>query len=141
MTLTLTVSGKVMGKTQPIFTDWQLPLPKPDSIITLRDLLTHIVRAEVGGFETRQRQRRLMQVLSPAQIRAGIQQGKVDLGGSDLEQEVDSQGAIETALQAFADGLYFVFLDEQQQESLETPVQLQPTSQLLFLRLVPLVGG
>jgi hypothetical protein len=141
MAPTLTLSGKMLGKTQPLFTDWHLPLPALATALTLRDLLTQIVRAEVDGFETRQRQRRLLQILSPAQISAGVEQGKVDLGGSDLAQEVDVEQAIATALQAFEDGLYFVFLDEQQQENLDDAVALQPDSQLLFLRLVALVGG
>ncbi|MBD1909121.1 MULTISPECIES: hypothetical protein [unclassified Leptolyngbya] len=140
MASTLTVSGKVMGKTQPIFTNWQLRL-EIENAITLRDLLTQIVRSEVAGFQDRQQQRRLIQVLSPAQISLGVEQGKVDLGGSDLAQEVDVDEAIATALQAFTDGLYFVFLDEQQQGNLDDVVTLQPNSQLLFLRLVPLVGG
>lgn len=129
-----------MGKTQPLFTNWQLRLEIEDTI-TLRNLLAQIVRSEVANFEDRQRQRRLVQVLSPTHINLGVEQGKVDLGGRDLEQAVDVDAAIETALQAFTDGLYFVFLDEQQQGNLEDVVTLQPNSQLLFLRLVPLVGG
>ena len=129
-----------MGKTQPIFTNWQLLL-ELENAVTLRDLLTQIVRSEVANFKDRQRQRRLLQVLSPAQISLGVEQGKVDLGGSDLAQEVDVDEAIATALQAFTDGLYFVFLDEQQQGNLDDVVTLQPDSQLLFLRLVPLAGG
>lgn len=132
-----------MGKTQPIFTNWELLLLEQagEDCLTLRDLLSQIVRAEVAGFADRQSQRRLMQILSPSQIRLGVEQGKVDSGGSDLEQAVDPEQAIATALQAFADGLYFVFLDEQQQENLDDIVTLQPNSELLFLRLVPLVGG
>ncbi|KAM3116374.1 hypothetical protein [Phormidesmis sp. 146-33] len=141
MASTLTVSGKVMGKTQPIFSDWKLTLPEVEGALTLRNLLTQIVCAEVAGFEARQRQGRLMRVVSPGQISLGVEQGKVDLGGRDLEQTVNLERSIETALQAFTDGLYFVFLDEQQQENLEDVVRLRPDSQLLFLRLVPLVGG
>lgn len=141
MASTLTVSGKVMGKTQPIFANWELLIPEQDSPLTLRNLLTEIVRTEVAGFADRQRQRRLMRVLSPDQIHLGVEQGKVDAGGSDLDQSVDPEQAIETALQAFVDGLYFVFLDEQQQEDLDSVVTLHPQSELLFLRLVPLVGG
>ena len=132
-----------MGKTQPIFANWELVLPERDerSPLTLRDLLTQIVLAEVAGFAARQSQRRLMRIISPAEIRLGVEQGKVDSGGSDVEQVVDPDRAVETALQAFTDGLYFVFLDEQQQENLDTTVRLQPHSELLFLRLVALVGG
>lgn len=143
MASALTVSGKVMGKTQPVFANWELRLSERVEQIplTLRALLTQIVLAEVAGFTDRQRQRRLLQVLSPAQIHLGVEQGKVEAGGSDLEQIVDAEQAIEIALQAFTDGLYFVFLDEQQQEKLDDVVTLQPQSELLFLRLVPLVGG
>jgi hypothetical protein len=143
MTSALTISGKVIGKTQPLFTHWELLLPErtEQTPLTLRDLLTQIVLAEIAGFTERQTQRRLMQILTPAQIRLGVEQGKVESGGSDLEQEIDPEGAIATALQSFTDGLYFVFLDEQQQENLDDIVTLQPNSELLFLRLVPLVGG
>ncbi|MBD2092288.1 hypothetical protein H6F67_20785 [Microcoleus sp. FACHB-1515] len=141
MASTLTVSGKVMGKSQPIFTDWELALPQAENSLTLRNLLTQIVCAEVAEFEARQRQRRLLQMLTPAEIRLGVEQGKIDLGGSDLAQEVDIEQAIDTALQAFEDGLYFVFIDDEQQENLDEFVTLQPNSQLLFLRLVALVGG
>ena len=143
MAFALTVSGRVMGKTQPIFTNWELLLPERDeqSPLTLRDLLTQIVFAEVGEFAARQSQRRLMGILSPAEIHLGVEQGKVDSGSSDVKQVVESGRAVETALQAFTDGLYFVFLDEQQQENLDTTVTLQPHSDLLFLRLVALVGG
>ncbi len=129
-----------MGKTQPLFTNWQLALDL-DQSVTLRNLLTQIVRSEVTSFEERQRQRRLFQVLTPKQISLDLEQGKVDLGGSDLAQAVDVDQAIAAALQAFADGLYFVFLDDQQQENLDDLVTLRPDSQLMFLRLVPLVGG
>lgn len=129
-----------MGKTQPIFTNWQLLL-EIETVVTLRDLLTQIVRREVANFEDRQQQHCLIQVLSSTQISLGVEQGKVDLGGRDLEQEIDVEAAIATALQAFTDGSYFVFLDEQQQGNLDDVVTLQPDSHLLFLRLVPLVGG
>ena len=132
-----------MGKTQPIFTNWELLLPEraEQSPLMLRDLLTQIVLAVVAGFAAEQSQRRLMRILSPVEIHLGVDSGKVDSGGSDLEQVVDPEWAVENALQAFTDGLYFVFLDDQQQENLDATVTLQPHSELLFLRLVALVGG
>ncbi|PSB21591.1 hypothetical protein C7B65_03130 [Phormidesmis priestleyi ULC007] len=143
MTTKLTISGKVMGKTRPTFANWELFLSEEmgDAEVTLRSLLTHIVQAEVEAFKTRQSQRRLLTILSPEQIQLGVEQGKIDAGGSELNQAVDVQIAVETALQAFIDGLYFVFLDDEQIEDLEAQVVLNARSQLLFLRLVPLVGG
>jgi hypothetical protein len=50
MSTTLTISGKVMGKTRPMFTDWELMLPEAveTTELKLRSLLTHLVRAEVS---------------------------------------------------------------------------------------------
>ena len=57
MQLTITVEGKLLGRTKPLFTDWRVPLP-PDIFIngkhpTLRDLLTRIVIEEVEAFRIR----------------------------------------------------------------------------------------
>ena len=136
---TLTISGKVLGKSQNLFTTWQLDLPEQSS--TLAALLTQIVTAEVGAFQLRQADRRMTKVLGLLDIEAGVAVGKVSSGGSELDQLVDLQGAVETALQAFEDGFYLVFIDDQQQEDLKATVALTSSSELLFLRLTPLVGG
>jgi hypothetical protein len=142
-TPTITISGKVMGKAHPTFADWRLPLPITCLIdgFTLKDLLTQVVLAEVEADAARQQQRQLLQVLSPEQIELGLAHGKVDLGGADPMPSVDPQASLAVALQAFSDGLYYVFVDDEQIETLDTPVSLAPNSQLLFLRLVALVGG
>lgn len=132
-----------MGKTRPTFANWELSLPEELEAkeITLRSLLTHIVHAEVEAFRSRQSQRRLLNILSPEQIQLGLAQGKIESGGSELDQAVEVEEAVEAALEAFTDGFYYVFLDEQQIEDLEAKVVLNQQSELLFLRLVPLVGG
>ncbi|MEG3437344.1 hypothetical protein V0288_09455 [Pannus brasiliensis CCIBt3594] len=139
MTATLTISGKVLGRSKPLFTDWSLSVG--DDSLTLKDLLTRIVREEIDAFRTRQEQRRLVKVLSREEIEAGIARGKIDSGGRDIIQEVNEAEAVHNALQSFEDGLYFVFIDDKQIENIDSPVQLHEDSQILFLRLVPLVGG
>jgi hypothetical protein len=136
---TLTISGKIVGKTQPLFTNWQLSIPA--GTLTLQELLTQIVRSEVAEFHTRQNQRRLTRILSAAQIDLGITKGKIESGGSDLDQNVDIEGAVQAALQAFKDGFYLVFINDQQQEDLADLIDVGINSEMLFLRLVPLVGG
>ncbi|KJH70793.1 hypothetical protein [Aliterella atlantica] len=142
---TITVTGKVLGRSKPLFTNWRVPIPPiigaGGEVLTLRILLTQIVLAEVAAFQTRQEQRRLIQVLSRAEIEQKVLLGKVDMGGEELNQEVDPQAAVANALQAFEDGIYFVFIDDVQQHKLDSEVVVNPDSQLMFLRLVPLVGG
>jgi len=109
--------------------------------VRLRDLIARIVLDEVAAFDARQAERRVLRVLTPSEIDAQAVQGKVSMGGQDLAQEVDPQAAVEAALQAFEDGIYYVFIDEVQQIALDDPVHLGPDSRVTFLRLVALAGG
>jgi hypothetical protein len=136
---TLTISGKVLGKSQNLFTSWQMSLPAAPP--TLEQLLISIVRSEIAAFGDRQAERRMTKVLAARDIDAGVAVGKITSGGSEIEQVVDELEAVENALQAFKDGFYLVFIDDRQQEDLEELVALTDRSELLFLRLTPLVGG
>lgn len=141
----MTIEGKVLGQKRKLFTDWAVPLP-PDDLhqgrsLILRDLITYIVQQEVEQFKARQEQRRLEHFLSKEAITEGVKRGKVDMGGRDLQQEVNGDAAIGTALQAFEDGLYYVFVDDHQYTSLDNEVFLKIDSKILFVRLVALAGG
>lgn len=140
----ITIGAKVVGQRSPLFTDYRLPLP-PELTdagrVTLRDLITRIVHQEVGAFRQRQEERKLAQVLTPSDIQQAAERGKIDLGERDDAQEVDYEMAVSTALQAFEDGLYYVFIDDVQQESLDQTVFLNDNSRVLFVRLVALAGG
>jgi hypothetical protein len=145
MTTTITVEAKVLGQSKPLLADWVLALPAawenaPECIL-LRDLIARIVRQEAAAFRERQAQQRLIRMLTPSEISTSAAKGKVTMGGRDLNQEPDPQTAVETALQAFEDGLYFVFVDDEQQTVLDKPVQLVSSSRVSFIRLVALAGG
>ena len=145
MGIELTVEAKVVGQKRPLFTDWRVELPPLDDSrgdhLKLRDLITSIVIKEVEAFRLRQEERKLARVMSFQQIQQSAQAGKVDPGERDLQQTVNTDEAIGVALQAFEDGLYFVFIDEVQQTNLESEVFLKSNSKMVFLRLTALVGG
>ena len=87
----LTVSAKAIGQKKPIVADFSIPVP--DGITTgrpvlLRDVIEHVVRAEVAAFRDRQAERRLFRALTAKQIEEGLSAGKVSAGGSDLDQAV-----------------------------------------------------
>jgi hypothetical protein len=146
---TITVEARQLGRKKLLISDWSVALPSTAGktpatsapALTLRDLITTVVLAEVVAFHDRQSQYQLTHVLSKEAIAAGLIEGKVTMGDRDFEQVVDPQAAIDTAILGFIDGLYYVFVDDIQQEELDRPVWLRPDSRLIFLRLVPLVGG
>jgi hypothetical protein len=140
----LTISGKALGKKKPLFDDFSIPFP-PDlgdgGATTLRDLISRVVRNEVQAFKARQQERKLFRALTAAEIEKGAVRGKIEMGGSDIDQKVDEEAAVGTALQAFEDGLYLVILDGAEQKSLDAQVFLKPDSRVAFVRLVMLAGG
>lgn len=144
---TITVKGKVVGRTRPAFPDWSVPIPADlygSGQMLLRDLITRIVLEEVEGYRSRQSDRRLIRILTPSEIERGVASGRVVMDGRGEEvpeQQVDPDAAVAAAIQAFEDQFYYVFIDDVQGESLDQPVRLQPDSTVTFLRLVPLVGG
>jgi hypothetical protein len=139
---TITVDGRMVGQRRPLVPPWEIPLRAGEEQLPLRDLIARVVREEVAAFQERQERRRSIQALTAAEIERAAATGKIDMGGREEEgAPVDPEQAVATALQAFADGLYYVFVDEQQQESLDRPVTLRPGSRVTFLRLVALAGG
>lgn len=145
MQTTVTVEAKVLGRKAPLFDDWSIPLatlaPDPAVPLTLRDLIARVVLEEVAAFRQRQEERRLVHVLTRGEIEQALAAGKVDMGGHDLSQAVDPQAAVATALQAFEDRLYLLFVDGRQQPDLDAALHLAPGSRISFVRLVALSGG
>ena len=133
------IEAKVAGSRRALFEPTDMEWPDSRTL-PLRELLAAVVGEEVAAFRKRQADRRLLHVLSEDALAAGVVKGKISSGGSDLDQEVDEAAAVETALQAFADGFYFVFIDGEQATELNAPVTINPSSTLLFVRLVPLSG-
>lgn len=145
MSIPFTVEGKVVGQKVPVFSDWHIELPplgdRKGDHLRLRDLINSIVIKEVEAYRDRQQERKLVRLMSKEQIEKGAINGKIDSGGRDLKQIVNIEEAQVTALQAFEDGLYFVFINEVQQTDLDAEVFLKANSNVLFLRLTALVGG
>jgi hypothetical protein len=140
----LTISGKALGRKKPLFADFSVPFPPElgdGGSVTLRDLISRVVRQEVEAFKQRQEDRKLLHALTARQIEEGAAKGKIDMGGRDLKQKVDVEEAIGVALEAFEDGLYLVIVDGHEQRSLDAQVYLQPDSRLAFIRLTMLAGG
>jgi hypothetical protein len=145
MSVSIMVEGKVVGQKRSLFTGWHIELPPPNENqgdrLRLRDLITSIVMKEIEAFKLRQEERKLARVMSQQEIEQSAFSGKIDPGERDLQQQVNSDEAVAIALQAFEDGLYFVFVDDAQQTNLDSEVFLKINSKVVFLRLTALAGG
>ena len=139
------IETRVAGRRSALIPRWETPLP-PDLAgrgepLTLRQVITAIVRAEVAAFHERQRAREFVRALSEREIVEGATRGKIDAGGRPAPAKVEPENAVATALRAFEDGLYLVLIDEREHRRLDEQVALANDSKVTFLRLVMLAGA
>ena len=140
------IETRVLGKKNRLLDRWSVPVPPDigdsgDGGITLRALISRIVRDEVDAFRARERRRRLAAVLSASAIADGAESGKVDPGGRRPAETVDPDAAVGTALQSFEDGLYLVIIDGVEQRELDRQIYPSAETTLVFLRLTFLAGA
>jgi hypothetical protein len=140
------IETRVVGKRARPLDGWAVPgLPgagdREGGGLTLRELITRIVRLEVAEFNKRERGRRLLRVLSDSEIADAAARGRVDSGGRPPTGPFEEDTAVGAALQGFEDGLYLVVLDGEEQRDLDKQVYVTAESRLVFLRLTFLAGA
>ncbi len=139
------IGAKITGAKKPFLKDREIELPReiaaPGSTADLGTLIGAIVREEVSSFHKRRQERKLVGILSREEIYDALETGKVAMGGQDTEQIIDPEKAVANALEAFEDGLYFVFIDGKQYCRLKDPVVLKEAGNVMFIRLISLSGG
>ncbi|OWR30837.1 hypothetical protein CDO73_09625 [Saccharibacillus sp. O23] len=108
---------------------------------TLRELIEQTVQAMVGEFEQRRAGESLLPYLTEREIGEGANTGKVGFGAVYGEKAPDERQATEAALLAFEDGLYRVFLRQEEATELDAPLTLADGDEVVFMRFTMLAGG
>jgi len=108
---------------------------------TLRELIEQTVQAMVGEFEQRRAGDSLLPYLTEREIGEGTKTGKVGFGAVYGEKAPDERQAMEAALLAFEDGLYRVFLRQEEVTELDAPLTLADGDEIVFMRFTMLAGG
>jgi hypothetical protein len=137
-----TIRAKIVGRRAVGFTPLEIECEQPFS--TCRGLLTAIVRQQIAAFRQRKELAHFLRVLTETEIDEGREAGRILAGVPEPEADgrvPDAEHAIDTAITAFQDGLYFIFINDVQNESLDLPIAAGEVRDVLFVRLTPLVGG
>lgn len=132
------VETKIVGRRTPFE---RRPTFLPDGPQTLRSLLEHLVCQEVAAYHDRQGSVGLLRVLTEQDLSDGAAVGRISVAPQERSGTVTPEAAVQTALTAFNDGLYYVFVDDEQIGHLDQPLVLRTDSTLLLLRLTALAGG
>jgi len=132
---------KQLGKKHPVVAKQPLEIEDLSHPSSLRELIVAVVKKQVDDFNSRKEAPELMKYLTPAEIEQSAQTGKVDFGHSHNNEKADLTKAIDTALLAFEDGMYCIFLDDEQIEKLDDTFSITPESTFAFVRLAFLAGS
>lgn len=116
------------------------PLTVPDTLHSLRSLLEWIVRLRVEDFNGKTEDGNWTKYLTDFELEKTAESGKVGFDAKYDARRQDVDKAVETALLAFEDGLFRVFLDDDEIESLDTPQHFHEGGVLTFIRLTMLAG-
>jgi len=138
------VRAKVTGHRRRGERERDLTLALPPGPVTPRQIIEAAVTAEVAAYQARAGEASLVRVLTDRVLSRELEQGAVRMGdtapaGPEAPAgPVDVAAAVATALLAFDDGIFRVFVGDHEAVG---PVELPDGADVLFLRLVPLAGG
>lgn len=111
-----------------------------EPIKKLEDLLSACVKNEVKQYNELRTNTNLISFLSNSSINDQAESGKVGFGDLNNTQMANLDKSLKIVLQGFIDGLFVVFINNEEVKSLDQEINLDETSSVTFLRLSFLTG-
>jgi hypothetical protein len=145
VTVAVRVSATVTGHRRRGVREHELVLELPAGPISARRLIEAAVTAEVAAHQARAEEASLVRVLTEKSLLDDLARGVVRAGGPQEEglggpAPAEAVTAVETALLAFEDGIFKIFVGDDELTD-DADAEVADGAALLFLRLVPLAGG
>ena len=134
------VNVKQLGKRRNAVEDKEVLLdPVPG---TVTELIVAIVIRQVEEYNERLEQNDLLKYLTDEEIKDRATTGKVsfEFNYNYNGLPADTEKAVRNALQSFEDGIFRVFLNEEELESSDQIIDLKEEDKLTFIRLTMLAG-
>ncbi|AUC15218.1 hypothetical protein BTO06_08740 [Tenacibaculum sp. SZ-18] len=110
------------------------------NIKTLEDLIIQLVTHNVNSFNKEIEKNKVLSFLSPSEIHNQSITGKIGFGEIENETKANINSSIENALQAFEDGIYAVFIDDDEVQTLKELLAIKESSSITFIRMTFLTG-
>ena len=111
-----------------------------EKITTVKELLTEFVTINVNEFNNGFTENDIVPYLTDEKINDLSDTGKISFGVDYNEQKQDLEKAVENALQSYEDGIYRVFINDEEVEGIESEINLKENDELTFVRLTMLAG-
>ncbi|MGN0438537.1 MAG: hypothetical protein ACI4F4_08455 [Lachnospiraceae bacterium] len=134
--MTIYINMKQIGKRKNVID--KVPFSYEKKPGTLRELIADTVTICVNDFINRKNEKERVIDRDTIDDMAGV--GKIAFGIIYGEKIPDIQETIATAITGFQDGLFRVFINDEEIEELDEPVNLCEGDRVTFIRLTMLAG-
>jgi len=111
-----------------------------EKITTVKELLTEFVTINVEKFNEGYTENDIVPYLTDKKINDLSDAGKISFGVDYNEQKQDLEKAIENTLQSYEDGIYRVFVNDEEMGEIDCEINLKENDELTFVRLTMLAG-
>lgn len=108
--------------------------------LTLRELIKQVVTKNVKEFNENLKKERLVDYLTQDNIEIKAELGKVSFGNRYNDTKQNLNKALETAYLAYEDGIYKVFIGEDEAGVLDEPLEVKEDDILTFIKFTMLAG-
>ena len=117
----------------------QEELELKDKISTTKDLITELVKINVEKFNKKIDDKNILSIMTNEYIAEAARAGKI---GDEVhgDKKANLEKALDTAYLAFEDGLYCIFINDEQTEKLDDSLNLKDGDILTLIRLTMLAG-
>lgn len=107
---------------------------------TVEQLIENFVTVCVKDFNDRTDNKKIIAYLSKEEISNHAEVGKISFNEDHRGDKQDLDKAIENALQSYEDGLFRIFIDDNEVGKLHDEIEISENSTLTFIRLTMLAG-
>jgi len=110
-----------------------------NKVSTTKDLITELVKINVEKFNKKIDDKDILSIMTNEYIAEAARSGKI---GDEVhgDKKANLEKALDTAYLAFEDGLYCIFINDEQSEKLNDKLNLKDGDILTFIRLAMLAG-
>ena len=110
-----------------------------NKISTTKDLITELVKINVEKFNKKIDDKNILSIITNENIAKAARIGKI---GDEVhgDKKANLKKALDTAYLAFEDGLYCIFINDEQTEKLDDSLNLKDGDILTLIRLTMLAG-
>lgn len=140
----INVTVKQLGRKHPILATESLEIAFDGGDISLENLLKLVVRQQVEAFNAKSfelEDEDYAKIPTENYLNILTDTGKVGFGSIYNQKKADLEKAQENVIQAFEDGMFAVFYNDEQLDNLTQNINLSLQHTLTFIRLTFLAGS